>query len=180
MTPLYIALGIGVVMITAILVLLILGATKPNHFRVERSLDIAAPAAKIFPYLDDLKQQRYWSPWDQKDPAMHRKYSGPEKGVGAIYEWSGNREIGAGRQEITSVTPHSAVDVKIDFIKPFSAHNRIEFRLRPAGASTNVSWAIFGPHPYFFRVMSVLCNMDRMIGNEFEKGLVQLKGLAEK
>jgi hypothetical protein len=72
MTPMYIVLGIGAVMIAAILLMLILAVTKPGQFRVERSIDIAAPAAKIFPYLDDLRQQRLWSPWDQKDPNMKR------------------------------------------------------------------------------------------------------------
>lgn len=175
-----IILVILAVLVVAVIALLVIGAFKPNHFRVERSLDIGAAPEKIFPYLNDLRQQRLWSPWDQKDPNMKRTYSGAERGVGAKYAWDGNKEIGAGSQEITGVTPYSGVDVKIDFIKPFAANNRIEFRLRPAGANTNVSWAIFGPHPYFFRVMSVLCNMDRMIGREFEKGLVQLKGLAEK
>jgi uncharacterized protein YndB with AHSA1/START domain len=180
MTPFYIVLGIGAVMIAAVIVVLVLAATKPNSFRVERSIDIAAPAEKVFPYLDDLKQQRLWSPWDQKDPNMKREYSGAPRGVGAIYAWDGNREIGAGRQEITSVTPHSKIEANIDFFRPFEAHNRIEFLLKPAGGGTNVTWAIYGPMPFMSKVMSVFMSFDKMIGNEFEKGLMQLKGLAEK
>ncbi len=180
MTPMYFVLGIGAVMITAIVIVLILAAAKPNKFRIERSLDIAAPAAKIFPYLEDLKAQRLWSPWDQKDPDMKRVYIGPDKGAGQIYEWDGNREIGAGRQEITSVTPNEKVEANIEFIRPMRANNRIEFLLRPAGSGTRVTWAIFGPWPFLHRVMGVFMSMDKMIGNEFEKGLLQLKALAEK
>ncbi len=180
MTPFYIVLGIGAVMITAIVLVLIIAMTRPNHFRVERSLDIAAPAEKIFPYLDDLKQQRFWSPWDQKDPGMKRIYSGAERGVGAAYEWDGNREIGAGRQEITHVVPNEKVAGTLDFYRPMKAKNRLEFLLRPAAGGTSVTWAVFGPMPFLSKVMSIFVSMDKMIGNEFEKGLLQLKVLAEK
>jgi uncharacterized protein YndB with AHSA1/START domain len=180
MTPFYIVLGIGAVMITAIVAVLILASMQPNQFRVERSIDIAAPAQKVFPLLEDLKQQRLWSPWDQKDPNMKRTYSGAEKGAGAIYEWDGNREIGAGRQELVTVTPYSKIEGKIDFFRPFQANNRIEFLLRPSGNGTNVTWAIYGPMPFMSKVMCVFFSMDKMIGGEFEKGLVQMKALAEK
>jgi hypothetical protein len=180
MTPFYIVLGIGAVMITAIVIVLILASMKPNQFRVERSINIAAPASKIFPYFEDLKQQRNWSPWEQKDPDMKRVYSGAEKGVGAIYKWNGNREIGAGRQEITTVTPHSKVDVTMDFFRPMQAKNYIEYILRPTGSGTQVTWAIHGPMLFMSKVMSVFMSFEKMIGGEFEKGLVQLKALAEK
>lgn len=180
MTPFYIVLGIGAVMLTAIVIVLILAAAKPNQFRVERSIDIAAPTAKIFPYFEDLKQQRNWSPWDQKDPDMKRVYSGADKGVGAVYEWDGNREVGAGRQEIISITPNEKVEATIDFYRPMHVSNRIEFLLKPAGSNTKAFWVIFGPMPFMSRVMSVFMSFDKMIGNEFEKGLLQLKSLAEK
>ncbi len=180
MTPFYIVLGIGAVMIAAIVLVLIIAMTKPRQFRVERSVDVAAPAAKIFPFLDDLRQQRLWSPWDQKDPNMQRSFTGAERGTGAIYEWDGNRDIGSGRQEIVTVIPNEKIEGKIDFFRPFRASNRFEFLLRPAGNVTNVTWAIFGPMPFLSRVMSIFVSMDNMIGNEFEKGLLQLKTVAEK
>lgn len=180
MTPFYIVLGIGAAMIGAIVTVLVLAAMKPNKFRVERSIDIAAPASKIFPYFEDLKQQRHWSPYDQKDPDMKRVYSGAEKGAGQVYEWDGNREIGAGRQEITSTTPNEKVEAKIDFYRPMQVSNRIEFLLKPATSGTKATWAIFGPMPFMSRIMSVFMSFDRMVGNEFEKGLLQLKALSEK
>lgn len=180
MTPFYFVLGIGAVMIAAIALVLVIAATKPKHFRVERSVDIQAPAATVFPYVEDLHAQRLWSPWDQKDPNMKRSYSGAEKGVGAIYAWDGDKNIGSGRQEITAVKPNEKVEAKIEFFRPFPASNRIEFLLKPAGGGTNLTWVIFGPMPFMSRVMSVFVSMDKMIGNEFEKGLKQLKALAEQ
>lgn len=179
MTPMYIVLGIGASMIAAVIVVLLIAMTKPNQFRVERSIEIAAPAEKIFPFFEDLRAQRHWSPWDQKDPNMKRTYSGPEKGVGAVYEWDGNREIGAGRQEITSVKPYSKIDVMMDFFRPMKAKNHIEYILQPAGAGTRVTWAIHGPMLFMSKIMSVFMSFEKMIGTEFEKGLVQLKALAE-
>ena len=179
-TPFYIALTLGALIIAALATILLIAAFKPNHFRVERSICINAPAERIFPILNDLKQQRYWSPWDQKDPGMKRAYSGPDTGVGARYEWDGNKQIGAGSQQITASKPNERIDIDIDFTRPFEAHNKIEFLLRPSVAGTDVTWAIQGPMPFMFRAMSVLFSMNKMMNAEFDKGLAQLKALVEK
>jgi hypothetical protein len=180
MTPFYIVIGIGAVMITAILLVLVIAAAKPNRFRVERSIGIAAPAVKIFPLLDDLRQQRLWSPYEQKDPGMKRTYSGAERGAGAIYEWDGDKNIGAGRQEIVSAAANERIEGKIDFFRPMKANNRFELLLRPAANGTNVTWAIFGPMPFSSRIFSVFMDFDKMIGSDFEKGLIELKQVAER
>lgn len=185
MTPFYLVIGIGAAMIAGILLVLTIAAGKPKRFRVERSIDIAAPAGKLFPLLDDLRQQRLWSPYEQKDPDMKRTYSGAERGVGAIYEWNGDKNIGAGRQEIVSATANERIEGKIDFFRPMKANNRFELLLKPAANGTNVNgtnvtWAIFGPMPFSSRIFSIFMNFDRMIGNEFEKGLIELRALAEK
>ena len=160
--------------------MLIYAATRPDSFRVERSISINAPPEKIFPHLSDLRGHRAWSPWEGKDPAMQRTYSGSAQGKGAVYEWDGNRNIGKGRMEITEVSPPSRIVIKLDFIKPFEAHNTAEFRLEPKGASTKVTWAIHGPSPFFSKVMGPFLSMDKMIGKEFETGLANLKSLTEK
>lgn len=174
-----ILLVILAVLAVAVLAALAIAAMKPNAFRVDRSIDIEAPAAKIFPLLNDLRGQAAWSPWDQKDPTMKRTYSGAESGKGAVYVWDGNKDIGSGRQEIVETTPHSDIKIKMDFIRPFEAHNMVEFLLRPQGNATNVTWAISGPMPFMFRVMSLFCTMDKMIGKEFDTGLANLKTLVE-
>lgn len=167
------------VLVIAVLGVLGVAATRPDQFRVERTVLINAPAEKIFPILEDLRQQRNWSPWDQVDPSMKRSYTGAERGIGQVYDWDG-KDIGQGRQEITGVTPNSKIDIKIDFFRPFEAHNRVELVLRPARNGTNVTWAIFGPVSVIHRAMHMFMSIERMIGGEFEKGLLQLKALAEK
>jgi uncharacterized protein YndB with AHSA1/START domain len=160
--------------------LLIFAASKPNSFRVERSLAIAAPAEKIFALVNDLRSHGVWSPWEKKDPAMKRTYSGAASGKGAIYEWDGNKNIGQGRMEIMDETPPNRVVFKMDFFRPFKAHNTAEMTLEPQGDGTRVTWAIYGPSPLTSKVIGLFISMDSMIGKEFEAGLANLKTLTER
>lgn len=174
---------IAVVIVVLLAVALAYAATKPDTFRVQRSTSIKAPPEKIFALVNDLHSHGAWSPWEKKDPAMKRAYSGAASGKGAVYEWDGNRNIGKGRMEITDASP-SKVVFKMDFIKPFEGHNIAEITMDPKGDTTNVStyvtWAIYGPNVFLGKVMSLICNMDKMIGKEFETGLANLKSLTEK
>jgi len=114
------------------------------------------------------------------DPAMQRTYSGPESGKGSVYEWEGNNKVGKGRMEIIDAPPPSKVAIKLDFLKPFEAHNTAEFTLVPKGDATDVTWAMHGPSPFIAKVMSVFMSMDCMVGKDFEAGLTNLKAAAEQ
>src|ERR1700690_3225079 len=103
----------------AVIAVLAYAATRPGEFRVARSTLIRAPADKIFPIVDDLHRWTGWSPWETKDPAMKRSFSGPAQGRGAAYAWDGNRAVGSGRMEIVESTPPSKIAIKLDFIRPF-------------------------------------------------------------
>lgn len=171
---------IAVIVVVLIAALLIFAATKPDTFRVQRSASIKAPPEKIFALINDLHSWGSWSPWEKMDPAMKRTHSGAATGKGAVYEWEGNNKVGKGRMEITETSPPSRVTIKLDFIKPFEAHNIAEFTLDATGDSTNVTWAMHGPLPYIAKVMHVVFNMDSMVGKNFETGLTNLKTIAEK
>ncbi len=169
----------AVIVVAVIAGVLLYAATKPDSFRVQRSASIKAPPEEIFPLLNDLHQHAAWSPWEKKDPAMKRRHSGAANGEGAVYEWDGNNQIGQGRMEITESVQPSKVVMAMHFIKPFQAHNTAEFVLKPEGGTTTVTWAIYGPQPYFAKVFSLICSQDKMIGKEFEAGLATLKALVE-
>jgi hypothetical protein len=172
------ALLIGLVAL--IVLLLIYAATRPDNFRVERSVVIAAPAEKVFPLIDTLQDWRAWSPYERKDPAMQRTYAGPASGVGAAYAWKGNKEVGEGRMEIVQSTASSTVRFKLDFAVPFEAHNEAVFTLEPVAGGTRVRWTMNGASPFMFKLMGLFVNMDVMIGRDFEAGLAALKTQAEK
>ena len=168
-----------VVALVLLAVVLGLAATKSDTFSVVRATSMKAPPEKILPHIADFQAWRAWSPWERLDPALKRSYSGAPSGKGAVYEWEGNSKAGRGRMEITDVAPGMIV-IKLDFLKPFEAHNTAEFTLEPRGDSTNVIWNMHGPSPFVIKVMGVFMNMDRMVGRDFERGLADLKAVAER
>ncbi|MGR8981898.1 MAG: SRPBCC family protein [Gammaproteobacteria bacterium] len=168
-----------IAVVVLLVLLLIYAATRPNMFRVERSATIKAPAEKIFPLINDFREWEPWSPWEKVDPAITRIYSGAASGEGAVYEWTGNKNIGQGRMEIIESLPPSKIKLKIDFIKPFEAHNTIEFTLVRRGDSTTVTQAMYGPSPFMSKLMGIFCSMDKIVGQKYEEGLANLKAIAE-
>jgi len=153
-------------------------ATRPDSFRLERSILIAAPADRIHPLIADFRNWRGWSPWENKDPGMTRTLSGAEAGVGAAYAWEGNKDIGAGRMEILE-SSEARILIKLDFLRPFEAHNLAEFTLTPEGSGTRLTWAMSGPQPFIAKLMSLIFSLERMVGPDFETGLANLKRRAE-
>lgn len=159
--------------------ILVFAATKPGAFHVERSAIVNAPPETIYPLLSDFHQWTRWSPWEELDPAMTRTHSGARNGKGAVYEWSGNSDVGKGRMEITNAVEPSRIAIALQFLDPWEANNVAAFTLAPRGNATMVTWTMDGPSPYLMKVMSVFINMDRMIGTDFEKGLAKLKAVSE-
>jgi carbon monoxide dehydrogenase subunit G len=170
----------AIVVVVLLAAILLFAATKPDTFRVRREIGINAPPEKIFPFLNDFRRWGTWSPWEKMDPAMKRTYSGAAIGKGAVYEWEGNSKVGSGRMEIVESSAPSRVRIKLDFLKPFEAHNTADFTLEPQGGVTKVSWVMDGPAPFVSKVMQVFMSMDRMVGKDFEAGLANLKAAAEQ
>jgi hypothetical protein len=171
---------IAAVLALAVAAVLIFAATKPDTLRVERAASIKAPPEKIFPLINDFHQWGAWSPYETRDPAMQRSFSGPNSGKGAVYGWNGNKNVGSGRMEILDAPPPGQVVIKLDFFKPFEGHNTAEFTLLPRGDTTNVTWLMHGPAPFMSKLMQVFINMDNMIGKDFAVGLANLKRITEK
>ncbi|BAU47334.1 polyketide cyclase [Sulfurifustis variabilis] len=170
--------------IAAIVVVLVAGvlayaATRPDTFRVERTARVQAPPEKIFALISDLHRWESWSPYEKKDPAMRKTYSGAASGTGATFEWDGNGDVGKGRLSITDTSPPSRVAMRLEMLKPFEARNVVEFTIKPDGHATDVTWGMHGPMPYVSKVLSVFIDMDRMVGKDFEAGLASLKAVAE-
>jgi uncharacterized protein YndB with AHSA1/START domain len=175
-----VVLMILLVLVVVVAAVLILAARKPDTFRIERSATIKAPPEKIFPLIDSFPAWTSWSPYDNRDPNMKRTYGAVSTGKGATYGWDGNKDIGSGSMEILEATPPSKVVIKLDFTKPFEAHNTAEFTLVPVGDGTTVTWAMYGPQLFMGKVMGLFFNMDKMVGGDFETGLASLKAVAEK
>ena len=169
-----------IVLVIIIAIVCIRAATRPDSFRVERSITIKAPPEKIFGLINDFHNFGTWSPWEHLDPNLERSITGPATGKGAVYEWSGNSKAGAGRMAILESTPSTRVLMSLDFLKPIKSSSQAEYTLVPQGDSTKVTWAMYGPSPFISKIMQVFVTMDKMIGGDFEKGLAAMKTAAEK
>ncbi len=181
---------IGLLLLTAVTVIVVLASRRPDEFRVSRNLQMQAPPEKIYPLIADLKAWPQWSPYEKKDPGMARKIGGADQGVGATYEWDGDKNVGAGRMEIIDVVEPSEggaakIAIKLDMLKPFEAHNLVEFsivpiRLANGAEGSSVTWAMRCPAIFPSKVMSLFLDMDKMVGDDFAAGLASLKTIAEK
>lgn len=169
----------ALILVVVVAGVLALAATRPDVFRVQRSASIQAPPEKLHAVLSDFRGWQAWSPWEELDPAMKRSYSGAASGKGAMYAWEGNGNVGQGRMEITDAQP-ARVAMNLDFVKPFEAHNKVEFLLAPKGGATEVTWVMWGAVPYFAKIIHLFIDMDAMVGGQFEAGLANLKRLTEK
>jgi len=171
-----IILAVVVLLIAGVL---ILAATRPDVFRVERSTQIKAPPEKLFALINDLRRFNTWNPYEKKDPDIQGSYSGAEHGIGAKYAFRGNKDVGVGNLEITESAPPEKVAMRLNMVKPFAASNNITFSLEARGELTRVTWAMEGPAPYFAKIIGLFINMDSMVGRDFEAGLANLKSIAE-
>jgi hypothetical protein len=169
---------VGILVFLLVAGLLVLGAMKPNTFRVERSVVINAPAATVFALINDFREWTKWSPWETIDADLRREYSGAPSGKGAAYAWEG-KKAGTGAMLITLSEPSDLILIKLDFVKPMVATNTTEFAVSSEGGATTVRWSMFGPMPLMNRVMSTFFSMDKMVGGQFAQGLAKMKAVAE-
>ncbi len=168
-----------------IVVILIFAATRPNTFRVERTVTIHASPEKIFAMINDLHAWDTWAPDDRKDPAMKTTYSSPSSGLGASSAWDSKGRAGVGRMQILESAPFSRVAVMVDFVRPFEAHNLNEFKLQPVSSGsqsqeTNVTWRIQASNLYAMKLVGVFFNIPREFGKHIDTGLNNMKAVAEK
>lgn len=171
-------IGIALAVIIALFVILV--ATRPGTFRIQRSTTIAASPDALFDLVNDFHKWQAWSPWENIDPTLQRNYSGPTAGVGASYHWIGNKKVGEGRMTIQQSDPARRIAIKLEFLKPFAATNAATFTFAPTPAGTTVTWIMEGGKSNFMcKCFSLLMSMDKMVGPYFEKGLANMKNLAE-
>jgi hypothetical protein len=111
---------------------------------------------------------------------MKRTFSGATKDIGAVYAWEGNKDVGRGRMEVISLAQPTKVGIKLDFYEPMESAAMTDFVLDAKGETTTVTWTMSGKTDFIAKVMGVFVSMDSMIGPDFERGLSQMKAVAEK
>jgi uncharacterized protein YndB with AHSA1/START domain len=177
MITMLIKIAIGLVAIVVVFAFII--ALQPSEFRIVRSATISAPAAVVFSQVNDFHKWEAWSPWAKMDPAAKNSFEGAPAGTGAVFAWAGNDKVGEGRMTLTESRPPDLIRIKLEFVRPFAATNTAEFTFRPEGNQTVVTWSMAGRNNFLARALCLFVNMDKMVGGEFEKGLAQMKAIAE-
>jgi uncharacterized protein YndB with AHSA1/START domain len=172
------AIAIAIVVLV-VAIILALAALKPDTLSIQREAHIRAQPETVFALVSDFHRWYLWAPQDRMDPTMKRSYSGASDGSGAVSEWDSRGAAGKGRMQITAASAPTSITVRVDFVKPFAAHNSNEFRFEPEATGTRVTWAMHGTNVYAAKLMSVFISMDRMLGKHFEAGVRDLKAAAE-
>ena len=162
-----------------VVVLVAVVAMQPSEFRIARATTIAAPAPVVFAQVNDFHKWEAWNPWGKLDPAVKQTYEGAPAGTGAVYTWSGNSQVGAGRMTVVESRPSDLVRIKLEFFKPMAGTSTADFTFKPEGDQTAVTWTMTGTNSFVAKAVGLVMNMDRMIGGQFEKGLADMKTVAE-
>jgi uncharacterized protein YndB with AHSA1/START domain len=173
-------LKILLVVCVAIIGILVFAATKPDTFRIQRSITINAPPERVFALIDDFHQWPRWAPQDREDATMRRSYGLQSSGVGAVSQWKSDGSAGAGEMAITAAIPNSRIDVTVDWIKPFKVRNTHEFEITPEGQQVRVTWIAEGSNLYLMKIMEVFVGVNGLMGKHFDTGLKNLKAAAEQ
>ena len=80
---------------------------------------------------------------------------------------------------LTESHPNDLIRIQLNFLRPFAATNTAEFTFKPEGDQTVVTWSMFGRNNFVRKAVCLVMNMDKMVGGQFEKGLAQIKVIAE-
>ena len=174
-------------MIKKILILLVVGivglagyvAMQPDIFRIERRMIVNAPPEEVFVQVNDFRKWDDWSPWAKLDPDATVAFEGSRAGPGAVFKWAGNAKVGQGTMTLVESKPGEFVRVDVEFVKPFEGRSTSEFTFRPQGDRTQVTWTSYGPMTFLSKAMCLVMNMEKVLGPDMEKGLVQMKAVAE-
>ncbi len=164
--------------LAALIVALLLAAFFfPREYRIERTITINAKAETVFALVGDLKRWKDWGAWQERDPGMKISYSEKSTGVGAWNAWESKSE-GNGRMTVTTFEPLKRVVYKLEF-PDMDMGSTGSVALEAAGGGVKVTWVDAGdlgmnPVHRWFGLF-----LDKLIGKDFDRGLQNLKRLAE-
>ena len=162
-----------------LLIFVIVVAMQPSEFHVERTATVAAPQADVFARVNDFHKWEAWSPWAKLDPAAKVNFEGPPSGEGTVMTWAGNDKVGEGKMTLVESRPSDLVKIKVDFVKPFEGSSTSQFTFKPDGDRTAVTWSMDARHNFLEKAFCLIMNGQKMVGDDMEKGLAQMKSVAE-
>jgi uncharacterized membrane protein len=154
---------------------------RGKDFRFEREITINRPREQVFAYLRSLKNFQNWNPFVKPGSQVKVDFRGNDGQVGFVSAWDGDKQVGAGEQEITRIIEGERVEFELRFKRPFAATNQAYFAADAvSGTQTRVRWMMSGKSKFPMTLIGLFMSCDKMMGKEFDSGLSKLKTILEK
>ncbi len=150
----------------------------PSSKTLYRSITIERPPDEIYNLVTDFSNYKKWNPWSAREPEAKGEMKGEPGNVGHKWIWDG-KKIGQGYLEIKELEKGKSVRSDLIFSAPrkMTAEDIWKFDKIDEN-STRVTWGHYSllgyPVERFFGLY-----LDKMLGPDFEQGLVNLKQLSE-
>lgn len=160
---------------------LIVAIFVKKDYEVEREITIDKPKEEVFDYVKFLKNQDNYSKWATMDPDMKKTYRGTDGTVGFVSAWeSDNKDVGKGEQEIKKITDGERIDFELRFFEPFESTEPAYMTTESVSENqTKVKWGFSGHMDYPMNIMMLFMDFEKMIGDDLDTGLKNLKAELE-
>jgi effector-binding domain-containing protein len=159
----------------------ILSLLLPASQKLEKSITINAPAPAVYDQLSKLENFNNWSVWGKQDSSAKYSITGTDGTVGAASSWRGNPDIsGEGKLEITALEPGRQITHSLHLAQPRKANGKSVFTLSENNGLTTVTWNFEMATPRPWNIFNLFYSMEKLMGHDFEKGLIALKEITEK
>ncbi|PQJ11572.1 polyketide cyclase [Flavipsychrobacter stenotrophus] len=170
------------VLVAIIVIALIAAAFMKKDFNIEREVTINKSRQEVFDYIKVLKNQTHYSKWVMMDPNAKMEYRGTDGAVGSVSAWdSENKNVGKGEQEIMKLADGQKMDLEVRFKKPFESKADAYMTTEDAGPNqTKVKWGFHSKMAWPTNLFTAMMNMEKMVGDDLQTGLTNLKGVMEK
>ncbi len=172
---------VGIVVVAIVALIAMVGSFMSPKSHMERSIVVNAQPATIFQQINSFKNHNKWSPWMEQDLNTKTTFEGPESGVGAKMSWT-SEKLGNGSQWIieSEENKHLKTGMSFDMEGNYSS----DIYLEPVDGGTKVTWTYDGDVSSAGMGTSLMGKvmgkfLDSFLGPDYEKGLSNLKTLAE-
>ena len=163
-----------------VVVIIVLGLIAPKDYQVERTITIDSPKELVFDQVKYWRNWQAWSPWAETDPMMTSTVEGVDGTEGSSYIWTGDPEgSGTGEMTNTGIKDLEEIAYHLRFIEPWESESDGYVRISEEDGKTTAAWGFYGKNPFPWNIMTLFKSMDTMIGKDFDRGLVLLKGICE-
>lgn len=153
-----------------------------KNYAIEREILIDKPKSEVFSYIKYIKNQSNYSKWVMIDPNVKMEYVGEDGRVGFTSKWdSENENVGKGEQTIKGISEGEKLDLAIHFIKPFEGLASAYISTDSiTSTQTKVKWGFSSTMVYPTNIFLLIMDMDKMVGDDLQVGLQNLKAVLEK